>query len=260
MMSATESPLNGKFVPNHIGEAHDRLYKLDVQDRQHWAAAVTIMLALSVALFAFTLPGVAGAILIGKFLTFAVRSLLLLVTIFGLRALVNQRNMAQARRQLSSELAVIAASETLKIAVDPGPETERRDLPRAPCDQHLTVAAQGPDGQQRFYGRIIDICEHGMGAIVPGVLTPGQDAVLQFTLSDEGEQFSGPTQAKGASKFPAREFKLNAIVRQRSGFRYGFNFVAMSDADRAEIEKYRVGESVVKVATKTVAANSGLEP
>jgi hypothetical protein len=202
------------------------------------------MLALAVALFAFTLPGVAGSILIGKPLTLAVRSLLLLVVLFGLKALRNQRNLAQMRRELSSELAVIAASETLKIAVNPSPEVERRSLPRAACDQKLTVSAQGADGQQPYYGRIIDICEHGMGAIVPGVLTPGQDVVLQFSLADEAEQFSGPVPVKRNLEKPPKELKLSAIVRQRSGFRYGFNFVAMSDSDRAEIEKYRVGDNV----------------
>lgn len=256
-MNMTESPVDGKFVSTHIGAAHDRLYQLDIRDRQHWAAAVTIMLALAVALFAFTLP---GAVLIGRPLVLAVRALLLLVALFGLRALRNQRSLAQMRRELSSELAIIAASETIKIASDPGPDVERRGLPRAPCDQRLTVAAQGADGWQRFYGRIIDICEHGMGAIVPGVLTPGQDVVLQFSLLDEAEQFSGPVRVKrNPEKAPPKEFKLSAIVRQRSGFRYGFNFVAMSEADRAEIEKYRVGENVVSVAARKGAASSGPE-
>jgi hypothetical protein len=243
-----ESPVGGKFVSMHIGEAHDRLHQLDIQERQHWAAAITIMLALSVALFAFTLPGVAGAVLIGRMLTLAVRALLLLVILFGMRALRNQRKLANMRRELSSELAVIAAAETLNIAINPGPKVERRELPRAACDQKLTVSAQGADGQQQFYGRIVDICEHGIGAIVPGVLTPGQDVVLQFWLSDEAEQFRGPVPVKRNLEKPSKEFKLSAIVRQRSGFRYGFNFVAMSDSDRDEIERYRVGDSVINVA------------
>jgi hypothetical protein len=255
----TECSGGGKFVSMQIGEAHDRLHQLDMQDRHHWAAAITIMLALSATLFAFTLPGIGGAIHIGKLVALSVRALLLLVTLFGLNALRNQRKMAQMRREVAAELAVIAAAETLHIAINPGREVERRDVPRAACDQKLTVLAQAADGKQQLYGRIVDICEHGMGAIVPGVLAPGQDVILQFSLSDEAEQFRGPMPARQNLEKPPREFKLSAIVRQRSGFRYGFNFVAMSDSDRAEIERYRAGDKVVSIAGKGAPAVSGSE-
>lgn len=246
-MDGKESP-EGKFISMQIGDAHERLRRLEVKDRRHWAATITVLLSIAVALYSFTLPNVADSVLSGKPLRYAVRSLLFLVLLFAMRALREQRKTAQKRRELASELAVIAASETLKIAMGNGaPAIERRATPRSVCEQRLNVTAQGPDGVQHYYGRMIDISETGVGAIVPGLLSPGQEVVLEFSLVEE------ELAEAGASTKDSKPLRVTAIVCQRSGFRYGFNFVKISDADQAQIHAFRRSDNVVSIVAKSAA-------
>jgi len=240
---STAEPAGCKFVWPQIDEAHARLHELEKQDRRHWISACAIMLVLAVALCAVSLPGVRVAQLSSRAPSFVAFALLLLVVLFALRALQLQRSVARMRRELASELAIIAASETLKIAAGKANETEedRRKAPRVACDQRLSVSANYPNGIQELYGRIIDVCEHGMGAIVPGALTPGQEVVLQFSLNGEGG---------------AKAIKVAAIVRQRSGFRYGFNFVGLNDSDREQIEDLRLDSQTVINSVKSATASS----
>lgn len=232
-----------KSIWPHIDEAHARLHTLEQKDRRHWFLASTIMVALAVGLFSLSLPGVAVLVFSGKGMTFAVRGLLLLVLLFAVQALRRQRSTAQSRRELASELAIIAASETLKIAVGKphDAEKDRRELPRLVWDERLAVTPQGTDVDERFYGRIIDICEHGLGAIVSGALTPGQAVTLQFSLQVAESE---------------RAMKLAAVVRQRNGFRYGFSFTHMSEADREQIEALRAGVgNMVRISAKAAGAS-----
>ncbi len=244
-MDDKESPKE-KFVSMQIGEAHERLHRLEVRDRRHWAAMIAVLLSIAVALYSFTLPDVADSILSGKPLRYAVRSLLVLVLLFAIRALREQRRMAQQRRELASELAVIAASETLQIAMrNGGAAIERRATPRTPCEQRLSVTVQGSHGSQHYYGRMIDIGEHGIGAIVPCVLSPEQQVLLEFSLDDE--------ELVEAAAFikKSKPLKASAIVCQRSGFRYGFNFVSISEADQAQIRAFYRNENVIDIATES---------
>ena len=240
----------GKFASMQIGQVHDRLHRLEVKDRRHWMATIAVLLSIGVALYSFTLPGIADSILAGKPLRYAVRCVLLLVVLFALRALREQRRMAQRRRELASELAVIAASETLKVAMRNGQGMlERRAAPRIVCEQRLNVTAQGPEGEQHFYGRMIDICGDGVGAIVPGILSVGQEVLLEFSLTDE----EVPEAAAAATE--PKSMKVAASVRQRSGFRYGFNFIGISEADRKQIQAFRGSDKVVSISGRGAAAN-----
>ncbi len=247
-MDGKGSP-EGKFVSMQVGEAHDRLRQLEVKDRRHWAATIAVLLSIAVALYSFTLPGIADSIIAGKPLRYAVRCLLLLVMLFAIQALREQRRMAQRRREVASELAVIAASETLKIAMSNGlAAIERRAAPRMVCEQRLNVTAQGPDGVHHFYGRMIDISENGLGAIVPGILSVGQEVVLEFSLTDE----EVPEAAISATE--PKPLKISAIVRQRSGFRYGFSFIAIDEADRKQILTFRGCDKVVNISDRSSVA------
>lgn len=245
-MSGTQSP-GEKFISLQISEAHSRLQKLEVKDRQYWIAMVALMLLLVAAMFVLTTPGIADSIVALKSLKVAVWFLLGLVFVFGITALRKQRTFAQVRRELSSELAVIAAAEMLNINnMKAGPDEDRREAPRAACNQRVNVSAHGSEGPQYFYGRIIDICEHGIGAIIPAILAPGQEVVLEFSLHDEETLQNSIDPARRNAK----PIKVGAIVRQRSGFRYGFNFVAPSESDVQEIESYRGTGKVVSIAAR----------
>jgi hypothetical protein len=234
-MSTTGSPA-GKFVWPHIDEAHARLRDWDKQERRHWLVASIIIVALAITILALAFPDVAESLFKNRHFAAALQSLMLLVMIFAVLAFRRQRSRAKTRRELTSELAIVAASETLKMVVGTPHqlEEERRRATRVSCDQRLTVTAQGPEGVQESYGRIMDVCEHGIGAILPGSLTIGQEVVLQFSLFDCGQ---------GEQEKTERAMKLAATVRQRTGFRYGFNFLSISDSERALIEALRLADT-----------------
>lgn len=67
-------------------------------------------------------------------------------------------------------------------------------------------------------GRSQDICEGGIAVYVPIEATIGSTLELEFTVP--------------SSRAPLR---LHAVVRNRSGYRYGLEFVVISKAQRDEI-------------------------
>ncbi len=69
-------------------------------------------------------------------------------------------------------------------------------------------------------GRTQDLSSAGMSFYTPLDLALGSEVRLAFTLP--------------MSRF---HFGLKAIVRNREGFRYGVEFVALASAERAEIER-----------------------
>ena len=78
-------------------------------------------------------------------------------------------------------------------------------------------------------GRGSDIGGGGMSAFVPAELDAGQSINLVVILPYVSEQLS-----------------LQAVVRNRSGFRYGLEFVAPSDRERALIERCCMALSLVQ--------------
>jgi hypothetical protein len=87
----------------------------------------------------------------------------------------------------------------------------RRRWPRFLVDLPLTILAREGGKENKRYGRLQDISENGAGATLAEVLNVGQTATLGFTLAGE------------------TEFLVEAVVRHRSGSRYGFEFLKTSD-------------------------------
>ncbi len=242
-MNETQTPGDAKLVSTQINEAHERLRQLETKDRRHWIAAVIVITVLAATAYAGTFPAVAQTLLSGNSAKVAVRTLALLAAVFAMVALQRQRFFAVRRREAASEIAVIPAAETLRAGMGkPGAETERRGAVRVGCNQRLVVRTHDSDGLEVYYGRILDICEHGLGAIVPSVMESGQEVLLEFSLID-------------SSRTPSTPLKLSAIVRQRSGFRYGFNFVAIGETAREQIESYRGADRVVSIKGRSAAAS-----
>jgi hypothetical protein len=69
-----------------------------------------------------------------------------------------------------------------------------------------------------LWGRCNEMGMDGMSATLTGELQPGEVATLEFTL---------PATVMAT--------KLRAIVRYRSGFRHGFEFLTLSDGQRDTI-------------------------
>jgi PilZ domain-containing protein len=61
--------------------------------------------------------------------------------------------------------------------------TASRQRYRFRLDGRATITVFRPAGKFDFWGRISDVSEGGMGAMVSGELEPGEFVVVQFSLS-----------------------------------------------------------------------------
>jgi len=68
--------------------------------------------------------------------------------------------------------------------------------------------------------RVGHITESGIGIMIPANLKKLDTAVLEFTLPTSAEML-----------------QVKAVLRDRSGFRYWFEFTGLSDVQRQQIQK-----------------------
>jgi len=103
-----------------------------------------------------------------------------------------------------------AEKEVLKLRViEPSPQAlfMLRRWPRTSVDASLTLFLRSDGKEKQLQGRIHDVSENGLGATIPEMLDPGQMVILDFSL--------------GADE----DFRVEAILRRRHGFRCGFEFL-----------------------------------
>ena len=98
------------------------------------------------------------------------------------------------------------------------PSSDRRRFPRYYTDLHVKLLDRQ---EQAFTGRCTIIAEAGLGAILTQPFTTG--SVLTFQLSI-------PTHAIVLT--------VQAVVRNQKGLRHGFEFVSLSDSERAVIKRF----------------------
>ena len=91
---------------------------------------------------------------------------------------------------------------------------------RFSLDSRICVSRPG----QRYplYGRTLGISEAGISALLAADLDPGTSLQLEFLL---------PSHRKPLT--------VRAIVRNRSGARYGFEFLSLSEEQRQAISDFR---------------------
>jgi PilZ domain len=87
--------------------------------------------------------------------------------------------------------------------------------PRYLMDQRLVIR-----GERTLHGRTKDISESGIGATVAGELNIGEVVELEFYLT--------------GSLTPV---KLNAQVKYRQGFQYGFHFIGITELEKSGIRE-----------------------
>jgi hypothetical protein len=152
----------------------------------------------------------------------AVPGLLALVLLFDFFVLYQQLRISRLRRQLAGQIGMLAALEVLKPAdsTEQAGQRERRRGYRAPLDQRLTVNAVIQGKPAVLYGRVIDISELGLGAVISGSLERGDQVMLEVNL--------------GAG---ADVLCLNAVIRYARGFRHGFEFLGLAAAERKRLER-----------------------
>jgi hypothetical protein len=142
--------------------------------------------------------------------------------VFDCFAIYQQVLISRLRRQLTGQIGMMAALETLKPAslLDQAGRKERRRSPRYPFDQRVKVKTTTNGKEAIFFGRTIDLSPSGLGAVLPNSLVRGKEVSLEFSA--------------GLGK-PI--LTLSAIVRYANGFRHGLEFADVSAADAEHLRR-----------------------
>lgn len=197
--------------------------QLEKREWWRWSAALIIMLLLTLGVISLSLPGLRHDTSISQDqLNLASRGLLALVIIFDLFAVYQQFSISAVRRDLANQIGILATLEAVK---PPSPQelAGKRDLRRAPrfhFDQRLKVIAKTRDKDVVLHGRVIDISELGLGAVISGSLERGDMVVLDFSTGE------GPA-----------ILRLSAVIRYARGFRHGFEFSGLSTTEAETLRR-----------------------
>lgn len=203
-----------------LNQTQARLDRLERHEWWRWSLAFVVMLALTVGLFILSIPAVGGRGPAEQMeLNIGLRALLALVLLFDVFVVHQQVLITRLRRDLATQLRVITTLEVLKKPDHDvnSPREERRRVRRSGLDRRLRVNTFHEGKPTCVYGRIRDISEDGMGAVIPCSLNTGEQVTLEFSVEDGHEGI------------------VSAIVRHRQGFHYGFDFVSMEPPMRQAI-------------------------
>jgi PilZ domain len=206
----------------NMREMQAGLDRLERREWWRWATALLIMLLLTFGVFSLSVPEVRREAFTGIQLDVAVRGLFAIVVVFDVFVIYQQILISRLRRQLSGQIGMLAALEALRPAAAGGHagRKERRRSPRYPFDQRLKARAAVQGKESVLYGRVIDISDFGLGAVLSGSLERGDKVVLEF--------------AAGAGN-PI--LTLPAVIRYAQGFRYGFEFSGLSSVEAEHIKR-----------------------
>lgn len=202
---------------------HARLTQLERGEWFRWGAVIVISLALTLGLLVLSLPAARPDSLGQDQLDLGIRGLLALVLLFDVFAIHQQVLITRLRRQLTQQLNLIVALDLLKGPARDEPAqapSERRTIPRSHFEQILRVTSVGGT-KVNIQGRIRDITEAGLGAVIPAPLEPGEEVTLEFTAND-------------------CHLALKAVVRYRRGIHYGFKFLGLTEASARTLREIRL--------------------
>lgn len=211
--------LNDNPSGKSMREIQAGLERLERREWWRWATALLIMLLLTLGVFSLSLPK--KELLSQYQLERAVPGLFGLILVFNVFVVHQQVRISRMRRQLSSQIGMLAALEVLRptTSEDQAGWNERRRAARHAFDQRLKVRAR-VDGQETiFYGRIIDLSDLGLGAVISGSLSRNDTVMLEFSM--------GPGQPS---------LLVTALVRYSRGFRHGFEYSGITAAEREQIK------------------------
>ncbi|HWZ44592.1 MAG TPA: PilZ domain-containing protein [Candidatus Saccharimonadales bacterium] len=205
---------------SNMREIRYGLEQLERREWWRWASALLIMLLLTAGVFALALPGVRRDAFTQAQLEVAVKGLFGLVLLFDVFAIYQQVLISRLRRLMASQIATLAATELQGPTSAQGEEEyqERRRIARRPLDQRLKVTTVLKGKEETFHGRVIDLTEIGLGAVIAGSLRQNQYVVLEL----HGSVTQGT-------------LKLGAVVRYARGFRHGFEFLGLSDTELEDL-------------------------
>lgn len=205
-----------KVSGTSMREIQAGLERLERQEWWRWATALFIMLLLSLGVFSLVIPSARRDLFTRYQWDLAVPALFVTILVFNIFVVHQQIRISRMRRQLSGQIGMLAALEVLRPA-SPAEQAGQRELrrtPRYPFDQRLKVKAEGDGEEIILYGRIIDLSEMGLGAVISGSLERGATVLLEFS--------TGPGNAT---------LQLTAVVRYARGFRHGFEFSSLRTSE-----------------------------
>lgn len=203
-----------------LNHTQARLDHLERHEWWRWSIAFVVMLILTFGLFALSTPGVGGRNWVEQTeLNIGLRGLLALVLLFDVFVVHQQMLITRLRRDLGTQLRVLTTLEVLKKADadTESPRKERRNIRRSGIDRRVRVNTLHEGKPICVHGRIRDISEDGLGAVIPCSLSLDEEVTLEFSLGD------------------GHEGTVGAIVRHRRGFLYGFDFVSIEPSLREAI-------------------------
>jgi PilZ domain len=205
-----ESKLNS--VELNLNQTQSRLNTLERQEWWRWSIAFVVMLTLTVGLFALAIPVIGGRNWVEQTeLNTALRGLLALILLFNVFVVYQQVLITRLRRDLATQLRVVTTLETLKQADDNtnSAQRNRRRIERSDIDRRVRVSIVLKGKPSCVFGRIRDISQDGIGAVIPCSLSIDEQVALEFSLGDGSIG------------------TMSAIVRHRQGFHYGFEFISI---------------------------------
>lgn len=91
---------------------------------------------------------------------------------------------------------------------------------RQKVDFRVQVQYFNKGNAESAHGRGSDLSEGGMAVYAAAEIEEGQHIKVEFTLP-----------------YPRRQFTIEAVVRNKQGYRYGLEFVALSSLQREDIKK-----------------------
>lgn len=173
-----------------------------------WSAALLIMLLLTIGVFVLTQAEAALGWSGNGRIVNAEHGLVALVLLFDCFVVYQRLMVGRLRRQLALQMAAIATLEAIRPLQPQEREdqTERRKQERVDIDELLKVEITAEGRRRLAYGRIDSLTETSMGAVVPDTMGSGDTVALSFTLGRSAD------------------FRIQACVRNRRGFHYGFEF------------------------------------
>lgn len=205
-----------------VREMQAGMERLEHREWWRWGVALLIMLLLTFGVFALSLSSVRKEVLNDFQFEPLVPGLFALVLVFDFFAIYQQVQISRLRRQLSSQIGMMGALEALKPSArtDRSLQKDRRRSPRHSYDQRLKVKATVKGKETIYLGRVIDISDLGIAAVLPASLERGDQVIVEFRGSED-----------------ETALVLPAIVRYANGFRHGCEFAGLTDLEIAKVRR-----------------------
>jgi hypothetical protein len=99
-------------------------------------------------------------------------------------------------------------------------DPKNRRFPRYTIDMRVQAQVFRAGAVSCAWGRSWEMGEDGMSGTLSGDLEPGEVVTLEFTLPHCNEPI-----------------KVRAVVRHRAGYRYGFEFLTLAEAQREQMRR-----------------------